>query len=76
MILNEVGINQLVKVKKIHNDPVIRRRLFDLGIMKDAKIMLVLKSPSKNMKAYRVKDTTIALRNHESKMIEVSSIEE
>ncbi|MEF9920119.1 MAG: FeoA family protein [Erysipelotrichaceae bacterium] len=71
MTLDEVSLNQMVEIVAIHNTGAIRRRLFDLGIMKHAMIQPVLQSPTNLMRAYRIHDTTIALRNIESIFIEV-----
>lgn len=71
MTLDQAAMDQLVRVMNIENDGSIRRRLFDLGILKGTLMQPVLESPSHNMKAYRVKGTTIALRSDESSKIEI-----
>ncbi|MEF9961652.1 MAG: FeoA domain-containing protein [Erysipelotrichaceae bacterium] len=74
MKLNEIARNKMVSVVQINNSGSIRRRLFDLGIIKDTEIRCVLESPTHLMKAYRINETTIALRENESKDIEVKYI--
>lgn len=71
MSLEEVELYNVVIVSKLNNTGGIRRRLLDLGIMENTRIQPVLASPSKHMRAYRVKGSIIALRSDESRMIEV-----
>lgn len=49
-----------------------QRRLFDLGIVPGAKIKKRFTSIFKDPIAYEVKKTTIALRNEDARLIEVS----
>ena len=48
---------------------VMRRRLLDLGFVKGAEISILQKSPLGDPVAYRVSDTTIALRKEEASQI-------
>lgn len=48
---------------------VMRRRLLDLGFIKEAEILVLQKSPLGDPVAYRVSNTTIALREEESSQI-------
>ena len=47
----------------------MRRRLLDLGFVKGAEIMVLQKSPLGDPVAYRVSETTVALRNEQSSKI-------
>lgn len=67
--------NRLI-IKQIKIEGVLRRRLLDLGFVKDAEIHVLLKSPLGDPVAYRVSETTIALRLEESKQIFGELIEE
>ena len=47
MNLCDLKLNEKAKIKKINHDSSIKRRLYDLGLTKGAKIELMLISPSK-----------------------------
>ena len=68
-----VDINKLkeYKIKNINTNEITKRRLYDIGLIKDAKIKLLFKSPSNRIKAYLIKDSIIAIRNKDAKNIEV-----
>lgn len=54
-----------------HPDVDMKRRLLDLGFYKGTPIKKVLISPKGDPNAYRVRGTTIALRNNDAQYIEV-----
>ncbi|MEH7109666.1 FeoA family protein [Bacillus sp. JJ1764] len=54
----------------IHLDGVMRRRLLDLGFVAGAFVEVIRKSPLGDPIAFRVSQTTIALRKEESSKIE------
>ncbi|MFZ7945363.1 FeoA family protein [Neobacillus sp. 19] len=60
----------LIKITSLHLDGVMRRRLLDLGFVKGAMVEVVRKSPLGDPIAFRVSQTTIALRKEESSRIE------
>lgn len=64
-------------VKKItHPDNEMKRRLLDLGFFTGTSIKKVLISPKGDPIAYRVRGTTIALRNSDAKYIEVEKTDD
>ena len=71
MTLDEIQLDDLVMVEKISGDFAIKRRLLDLGLIKNSKIIPVLDSPSKNPRAYEIRGTIIAIRNEDSSSISV-----
>lgn len=71
MYLNNIIKNKEYKIKNINADELIKRRLYDIGIIKDSKIKLLYISPSKRMKAYLIKNSIIAIRDKEASLIEV-----
>lgn len=73
MTLDDVGIGQSAKIKKIKCNQVKKRRFFDLGLVKDADITKMRESPAGDPTAYKVKETVIAIRKEDAKRIEVSS---
>lgn len=74
--LNEIPIGQTVYVVAIEHEAIMKRRLLDLGIVKDSKVTPVLTSPTKGMRAYIIKGCKIALRLEESSSILVRDEEE
>ncbi|MFJ7726359.1 ferrous iron transport protein A [Neobacillus sp. NPDC097160] len=60
----------LIKITSLNLDGVMRRRLLDLGFVKGATVEVVRKSPLGDPIAFRVSQTTIALRKEESSRIE------
>lgn len=60
----------LIKITNLNLDGVMRRRLLDLGFVTGAQVEVVRKSPLGDPIAYRVSQTTIALRKEESSRIE------
>ena len=71
MYLNNIIKNKEYKIKNINADELIKRRLYDIGIIRDAKIKLLYISPSQRMKAYLIKNSIIAIRDKEAALIEV-----
>lgn len=60
----------LIKITSINLDGVMRRRLLDLGFVAGAVVEVVRKSPLGDPIAFRVAQTTIALRKEESEKME------
>lgn len=60
----------LIKISSISLEGVMRRRLLDLGFVPGAIVEVVKKSPLGDPIAFRVSQTTIALRKEESMKIE------
>lgn len=74
MTLVDVPIKKKVIIRKLYSQGSIRRRLLDLGILPNTVIEPIHESPSGYMRAYFVKGTMIALRDSESKDIEVEGM--
>lgn len=64
---NEEAIIQYIH----HPDEEMRRRLLDLGFYQDTLVKKILTSPKGDPIAYRIRGTTIALRNNDAKYVEV-----
>lgn len=60
----------VIRITSLNLDGVMRRRLLDLGFVAGALVEVVRKSPLGDPIAYRVSQTTIALRKEESSQIE------
>lgn len=69
--LCDLPIKQNAVVTQIDCMQRLKERMSDLGIYEGAVISPILKSPFNDPKAYRVCDTTIALRNSDAEKITV-----
>ena len=69
--LLDVELQEEVLIHHIEQEPFMKRRLMDLGFVDRVKVMPVLNSPSKRMRAYLMKGCKIALRDEESRGIYV-----
>jgi len=59
-----------IRITSLNLDGVMRRRLLDLGFVAGAIVEVIRKSPLGDPIAFRVSQTTIALRKEESSRIE------
>ena len=71
MYLADVNKLKEYKIKNINTNEITKRRLYDVGLIKDTKIKLLYKSPSNKIKAYLIKDSIIAIRDKDAQNIEV-----
>ncbi|WP_195572380.1 FeoA family protein [Paenibacillus sp. 1001270B_150601_E10] len=67
--LLEAGIGNHVRITRLEVQGVMRRRLLDLGFVPGNRIEVLQKSPLGDPIAFRVNNTTIALRSEESSLI-------
>lgn len=67
--LLEAGTGNQVRITRIEVQGVMRRRLLDLGFVPGNRIEVLQKSPLGDPIAFRVNNTTIALRSEESSRI-------
>lgn len=68
--LFEANKGDFIRIMNIDIQGVLRRRLLDLGFVPGAVVEVLRKSPLGDPIAFRVSQTTIALRKEESKKIE------
>jgi ferrous iron transport protein A len=71
MSLDELPIGKAGKIAALHLEGGERRRLLDLGISIGATIEAVRRSPLGDPTAYRIRGSTIALRQEQACKIEV-----
>lgn len=67
--LNNLPIGKSGRVFKIIAEETIRRRLLDLGLIKDTFVKSLHISPAGDPIAYEIRDAVIALRKEEAKTI-------
>lgn len=73
--LDKINIGDEVIITDINKCLILRRRLYDLGIIPGSTIKKEFTSPFNDPCAYLIKGTTIALRNDEAKKILVKYYE-
>lgn len=71
MLLSDIDLYKKVRVVNIMAEGELRRRFFDLGIIKDTIIEALYISPLGDPKAYLIRGTVIAIRKEEAEKIEV-----
>ena len=69
--LNDLKMGEEATVIKVSAKNDIKKRLFDIGLVKGTKVKVVLISPGKNMVAYDIKGAIIAIRKEDTKNIMV-----
>ena len=72
--LNNLNKGEVSRIISIDNKLNIKKRLLELGLTNGVLIECILINPFKNMKAYRVKNTIIALRNDDSAFIRIGEV--
>lgn len=73
-ILSKINLDEEVRVVEIDAEGELRRRFFDLGIIKDTIIEPLYISPFGDPKAYLIRGTVIAIRHDEANKIRVRTI--
>ncbi len=61
-------------IKDIQLEGAMKRRLLDIGLIKDSKIECALESPFKDPKAYWIRGTLIAIRNNDASKIFIEGV--
>ena len=71
MYLCDIDRNKEYQIKSINTNEINKRRLYDIGLINDSKIKLLYTRPSKQIKAYLVRNAIISIRNKDASLIEV-----
>lgn len=69
--LNKLPINHIGIIQEIQTNKFVKRRLLDLGMIKDTKIKALYKSPLGDPTAYLIRGSVIALRSKDTKNISI-----
>ena len=70
--LSNLPLNSTGYINNLECSNNIKRRLLDLGLVKNSTITPVLISPSGEPKAFEIKGTLIAIRKEDTDLIYVS----
>jgi len=75
MNLNELPLNTKGYIVNLNCVGNIRRRLLDLGLVKNVCITPVLISPSGDPRAFNIRGSLIAIRKEDAKSITIKTID-
>lgn len=74
MNLSQIKPNQSAVINYIDEKSQIKRRFQDLGIISGTLITCTSQSPLGNPKAYKIRNTIIAIRNQDAKHIHIREV--
>jgi ferrous iron transport protein A len=72
--LNQIPVGAFAKVKRLISQGGARRRLLDLGLIRDTIVESLRKSPAGDPIAYQIRGAVIALRSEEASNILVEIV--
>jgi ferrous iron transport protein A len=72
--LNKVNVGQTCIIKELKVTGKQRRRLLDLGFIKDTQVKVIRKSPLGDPTAYLIRKSLVALRKEEASNVLVEII--
>ncbi|MCR4564435.1 MAG: ferrous iron transport protein A [Clostridiales bacterium] len=71
MTLRDVKIGQTCKVKRIHGEGALKRRIMDMGITKGVEIYVRKVAPLGDPIEITVRDYELSLRKGDAELIEI-----
>lgn len=74
LALNQIPVGSFGRVKRLTADGSARRRLLDLGLIRDTIVESLRKSPAGDPIAYQIRGAVIALRSEEASQILVEIV--
>ena len=72
--LLDLKIGEIGVVLNVLSENSLKQRLRDIGFIKGTEVLALHCSPSGDPRAYKLKNTVIALRNHDAKNIIISKL--
>jgi Fe2+ transport system protein A len=73
--LNKLNVGAFGRVIELTSEGIERRRMLDLGLIKDTTVESLRKSPAGDPTAYEIRGAVIALRSEEASKIFVESVQ-
>ena len=74
LALDDLSEGQSAYVTELNSDNSLRRRLQDLGLIRDTCVTCLYRSPAGDPTAYLIRGAVIALRNRDASNIRVKPI--
>lgn len=69
--LDKLPLNKTGYIIDLKSKDSLRRRMLDLGLVKDTIVKPVFISPSGDPRAYEVRGSIIAIRKNDARLIEI-----
>lgn len=69
--LRDVGIGETVKVKRLHGEGAVKRRIMDMGITKGIDVYVRKVAPLGDPVEVTVRNYELSLRKEDAAMVEV-----
>lgn len=73
--LADLTVGTAGRISSVELDGLLRRRVLDLGLVPGTQVECIRKSPVGDPIAFRVRNTTIALRSDDASLIKVYPME-
>lgn len=73
--LADLTVGATCKILSVELDGLLKRRVLDLGIIPGTQVRCIRRSPTGDPVAYRVRNTTIALRSDDAAYIKIYPIQ-
>lgn len=74
--LRDVKVGDTVKVKKLHGEGAIKRRIMDMGITKGTEIYVRKVAPLGDPVELTIRGYELSVRKADAEMVEVEPVEE
>ena len=71
MTLDNLDLNKTGYIQDLHCNNNVKRRLLDLGLIKNTPITPIFISPSGDPTAFEVRGSIIAIRKEDTKLINI-----
>ena len=72
--LNDLLLNEVGYIYNLNCSETVKKRLLDLGLVKDTCITPILKSPSNGIRAFDIRNSLIAIRDDDATKILVYTL--
>ena len=74
MTLKEVSVGQTVRVKKLKGEGAVKRRIMDMGIVKDVEIFVRKVAPLGDPVELTLRGYELSIRKDEAALVEVEVV--
>lgn len=71
LALDHLPEGQSAYVTEVHNEPSMRQRLADIGLIRGTRVTCLCRSPAGDPAAYLIRGAVIALRRHDASRVQV-----
>ena len=72
MRLSNLTLGETAYIESVDSSAFFAQRLIEMGFSKGSRVEVAIKGVSKHLKAYKIKNTIVALRDDTADMINVT----